>query len=148
MPAWPPVDRNDMRRYLWVLAWAYLLETLGEAAYRTGGMGIGQRAERERWELFADTEARMSLLIREELLRLGVRPPLRAAQMTERAARALCGLLGAPLLSSLIRHILGQRRYSRWADEFRPRNAPLWDALLEHERRQVEHFEGAWSLGY
>ena len=34
MPAWPPVDRNDMRRYLRVLAWAYLLETLGEAAYR------------------------------------------------------------------------------------------------------------------
>ncbi len=134
----------DMGRYLRALKAAYVLETVGEAVYREGAPGWKDRAESERWSGFADTEARMSLLIEKELLRLGSRPPLQAASLARRGAETLTGLLGAPLLSSLIRLVLAQRRYSRWAVEFRSCNGPLWYALLDHERRQVEHFEGAW----
>ena len=54
-----------MRSYLRVLKAAYVLETLGEAVYREGASGWRNRADSERWSGFADTEARMSLLIQE-----------------------------------------------------------------------------------
>ncbi len=129
-------------RYICVLKRAYFLEALGEAAYRQGSRRLRAGVGSERWAGFAETEAEMRRLLHDELrCVIGHWKPAGAATRSVRWLSSLAGLVSPSLLRVIIRRVLGKQRYRRWADEFRPYNPELWQALVEHERKQADYFE-------
>lgn len=129
--------------YVRILRRAYFLEVLGEAVYRQGSQSERGTSVSGRWQAFADTEARMQLLLRKELRRiLGRWEPSRPATHLVNRLGQVAGLLSSTLLGLMINRVLARRRYARWAAEVNSENPRLWKALVEHERRQVDHFQG------
>lgn len=125
-----------------VLRRAYGLELLGEAVYRQAARHLSDPARQRQWLAFAETEARMRELLSQELRRRGARdrlPGLVSGLLQGVAAVAV--RLPAAWLDGLIEEILERRRYARWATRYAAQNPSLWQRLVEHEQRQVEHFE-------
>lgn len=130
-------------RYLRALKQAYCLELLGEAAYRHGSWKPKDRAASAQWYAFADTESEMQALLSRELERVGGVPiPSVAATRLARWLGWLARLLNPAFLARIIRRVLDRRRYSHWAAQFGSRNPRLWQALVEHELKQVAYFGG------
>lgn len=128
--------------YIRVLKHAYFLELLGEATYQRGSRSQRGALAFERWHAFAKIEARMQLLLLQELQRvLGHWKPLRIATRLAKVLGRMAGLMSSTLLERVIKRVLDQRRYTRWAAQFGSENPRLWEALVEHELRQVDHFE-------
>lgn len=131
--------------YVRVLSTAYVLELLGEEVYRWGARTLSSQAMLDQWRFFADTEARMQVLLYEELRRMGGAHHHAHVRMGRWVARWLgcwAGVLNSSFLSRAIQRVLDRRRYSRWALECGSRNPALWQALVDHELKQVAHFEG------
>lgn len=129
-------------RYINVLRRAYFLELLGEAAYRQGSRKL-RNSLASKWTTLEETEVEMQCLLHQELQR--VVGAWRPSEFTTRIAQGVgyaAGMLSPNLLGRIIKRVLDQHRYTRWAAQFSSRNPRLWQALVEHEVRQTDHFEG------
>ena len=128
-------------RYICVLRRAYFLELLGEVTYRQGSRKL-RDGFASKWSAFERTEVEMQRLLHQELQRvIGVWRPSRSAIRVVQGVGYLAGILTPSFLGRIIRRVLDQRRYTRWAIEFSSHNPRLWQALVEHELRQTDHFE-------
>ena len=128
-------------RYIGVLRQAYFLELLGEATYRQGSRKL-RDGFASKWTEFEGTEVEMQRLLHQELQRVvGVWRPSRFTMRVAREVGYLAGILTPTLLGRIIKRVLNQRRYARWAVRFSSHNPRLWQALVEHELRQTDHFE-------
>lgn len=128
-------------RYVRVLKHAYFLELLGAAAYRQGA-----RKRRDevaaKWAAFETTEIEMQRLLQQELQRtVGAWQPPRLIVLLVRGLSGLGPILPFVCIERIIRRVLKQHRFRRWAAEFNPHNPVLWQALVEHEVRQTDYFE-------
>ena len=132
-------------RYIRVLRQAYFVELLGEATYRQGARKI-RGGFASRWTEFEGTEIKMQRLLHQELQRvIGVWQPSGFAIHVARGVGYLAGILNPSLLGWIIKRVLDQRRYARWAGQFSSCNPRLWKTLVKHEIRQTDrkdHFEG------
>ena len=129
-------------RYARVLRQAYFLELLGEATYRHGSQKLQDGTVLEKWSTFAETEIQMQHLLRQELQRIA--GDWRLSWFAIRVARGmgcLAGILNPTFLGVIIKRVLTQRHYARWAAQFNSENPRLWQALVEHELQQTNHFE-------
>ena len=129
-------------RYIGVLRQAYFLELLGEATYRQGSRKLRDGLA-SKWTAFEGTEVEMQRLLHQELQRVvgAWRPSWFAIRVTQ-GLGYLAGSLTPTFLERIIKRVLNQRRYTRWAAQFTSHNPRLWQALVEHEVRQTDHFEG------
>lgn len=128
-------------RYIHVLRQAYFLELIGAATYRQGSRKLRDGVA-SKWTTFASTEIEMQRLLDQELQRIV--GAWRPSWLTIRIAQAvgyLAGVLTPTLLGRIIKRVLNQHRYTRWAAEVSSHNPRLWQALVEHEARQTDYFE-------
>lgn len=129
-------------RYIRVLRRAYFLELLGEAVYRRGSRKLRDDLA-SKWTALERTEVEMQCLLRQELQRfVGAWRPSWAAVHMAWGAGCFAGILTPTLLRRIIKRVLDQHRYARWAIQCSSHNPRLWQALVEHELRQTDHFEG------
>lgn len=129
-------------RYIGVLRQAYFLELLGEVTYRQGSRKLRDGLA-SKWAAFEGTEVEMQCLLYQELQRVvGAWRPSGFAIRVARGVDQLAGLLTPSLLGRIIKRVLDQHRYARWAVQFSSHNPRLWQVLVEHELRQTDHFEG------
>ena len=129
-------------RYIQALKQAYFLELLGESTYQQGSCKLRDDLA-STWAAFASTEIEMQRLLSEELQRVtGAWQPSQAVIHLARGIGHLAGVLSPTLLGRIIKRVLDRRRYTQWAAQFSSRNPQLWQALVEHEVRQTDHFEG------
>ena len=129
-------------RYIRVLRQAYLLELLGEAAHRQGSRKLRDGLA-SKWAAFEGTELEMQHHLHQELQRVvGAWRPSGFAMRVAGGVGYLAGKLTPSLLGRIVKRVLDQHRYTRWAVQFSSHNPCLWQALVEHELRQTDHFEG------
>ena len=129
-------------RYIRVLGQAYFLELLGEATYRQGSRKLRDGLA-SKWAAFEGTELEMQHHLHQELQRVvGAWRPSGVAIQVAWGVGCLAGMLPPSLLGRIIKRVIDQRRYARWAVQFSSHNSLLWQALVEHELRQTDHFEG------
>ena len=129
-------------RYIRVLRQAYFLEILGEAAYQQGSRKLRDGVALRKWHAFAETEVQMQRLLHQELQRItGDWRPSRSAIRLVRGLGRLAGTLNLAFLGLIIKGVLSQRHYARWAAQFNSENPRLWQTLVEHEFQQADHFE-------
>lgn len=128
--------------YIRVLRQAYFLELLGETTYRQGSRKLRDGLA-SKWTTFARTEIEMQRLLYQELQRVvGAWRPSWSAIRVARGVGYFAAILTPTFLGRIVKRVLDQHRYARWAIQFSSYNPRLWQALVEHELRQMDHFEG------